>query len=47
MEGDFVIGKDRKQLIQYFGSWSQIVIPKSVELIGAFCFSWCELKPLI
>jgi hypothetical protein len=42
VEGDFVISKDKKKLIQYLGCSSRIVVPKSIELIGEYCFSRCE-----
>jgi hypothetical protein len=38
VEGDFVLSKDRRKLIHYFGCSSKIVISKSIELIGDSCF---------
>jgi hypothetical protein len=40
-EGDFVLSKDKRQVIHYFGSRSRIVIGKSVEFLGISCFSEC------
>jgi hypothetical protein len=41
-EGDFVISKDKKKLIRYFGCSSRIVVPKSIEFIGEYCFVECK-----
>jgi hypothetical protein len=42
VEGSLVFSKDKKQMIRYFGRSSQIVVPKSIEVISAFCFARCQ-----
>jgi hypothetical protein len=42
IERDFVMSKDKRRLIHYFGSSSRIAISNSVEFIVRCCFSWCE-----
>jgi hypothetical protein len=47
VEGDFVITKDKKKLLHYFGCSLRIVIPNSVEIIGERCFSETSLNEVI
>jgi hypothetical protein len=38
---DFLIDITRSKLIRYFGSSSAIILTRSVEIIGSYCFSDC------
>jgi hypothetical protein len=39
--GDFLIGVSQSRLIRYFGSSSVIILSRSVEVIGSYCFLDC------
>jgi hypothetical protein len=39
--GDFLIDIGQSKLIRYFGSSSAIILSRSVEIIGSYCFAYC------
>jgi hypothetical protein len=46
--GDFLIDIGRSKLIRYFGLSSAIILSRSVEIIGSYCFAYCgDLVSLI
>jgi hypothetical protein len=40
--GDFLVDVSRAKLIRYFGSSCEIILSHMVEVIGGYCFGYCE-----
>jgi hypothetical protein len=45
--GDFLVDITRARLIRYFGSSSEIILSRAVEVIGTYCFASCADLALV